>query len=167
LDQWELALLVGAAVVAAVSRFDHRALLWVALGTVEFALTTIYARHSVPWLPSAFVSGIADAGVAFALITFAQRRWEGALGYVFEFMMMVSFIRLMGLLPDHYVYAVALEALNWVALLLVGGAALLRRVDGYLARSGRRNRVARGVRSLGAVAFGPAEGAPFWAPARR
>jgi len=36
LDVWELALLIGAAVVAAVSISDYRALLWISLGAADF-----------------------------------------------------------------------------------------------------------------------------------
>ncbi len=165
MDQWELALLIGAGLTAVISISDRRALLWLALGAADFAITTTYARHAIPLMPAAFVTGMIDSSVALLLITFAQRRWERALGYIFQGMVLVSFVRLTGLLADHFVYVVTLELANWAALLVIGGSAIARLVDAFLARSARGGTFARGFHRLGAMARGPRQGAPFWSPA--
>lgn len=166
MDQWEAALLIGAVLTAVVSISDHRALLWIALGAADFALTTTYARHAAPWMPAAFVTGIADASVTFLIIAIARTRWERALGYIFQGMVLVSFVRLAGLLESHFAYVVTLELANWAALFVIGGTAIVRRVDALLARSARGGRLARSFRALGAMAFAPRQDwAPFWSPA--
>jgi hypothetical protein len=165
LDQWELALLIGAAVVAAVSISDYRALLWIALGVADFALTTTYARHALPWMPAAFVTGVMDAAVAFLIITYAQRRWERALGYVFEFMVLVSFTSLTGILHDHFVYVISLELANWAALLVILSGSVARQANGLLARSDSFTRFARNLHWFGDMALSRRTDAPFWSPA--
>ena len=133
---------------------------------MDFAITGIYARHAVPFFPSPLITGLADAVVAGLLITFARVRWERGLGYIFQFMVMVSFVRITGLLNDHFVYVVTLELANWAALLVVGSNSVLRLANAFLARGSRGGRFARSFRRLGAMALNPREDdPPFWSPA--
>lgn len=165
MDPFELALLVGAIITALVSISDRRALIWIAIGAANFAITTTYARYASPPPPTAFVNGVADAATCLLIITFGRAKWERALGFVFQFMVLVSFARVAGLLADRFFYVVTLELLNWAALFLIGGTHVARLADEWLARSALGSPARRAVHRFAARAFSRrASRPPFWAP---
>lgn len=164
MDPFELALLIGAAITAAVSISDRRALLWIAIGAANFAITTTWARQGHPPPPTAFVTGVFDAGMCLLIITFGRHRWERALGFVVQFMVLVSFARVAGMLNDRFLYVVTLELANWAALFVIGGTHIARRIDESLGRMGLGSPARRAVRYVAARAFAERTSRPFWAP---
>jgi uncharacterized membrane protein YoaK (UPF0700 family) len=167
MDAWEAALLIGAIVTATVSYKDRRALMWIAIGAGNFAITTTWARVGNPPPPTAFVTGCFDAFTALAIITFGRAKWERALGYVFQFMVLVSIGRVAGLLPDRYLYVVILELANWAALFLIGGTHVAALADEWMGRSDVGNSARRAVHRFASLAFQTRRRFPFWSPYRK
>lgn len=147
MDIFQTALLIGAVVVAAVNFNQPRALLWIALGAANFVLTDLYFYYAIPWLPHAFVTGVADAFLVILLATFGVHRWERFVRYAFALSVLLSMAYLLGWIPDRTSYAIGLEGCNWLALLVMFGTGVLRladaRVDHGFMGSGSRTGLGR------------------------
>lgn len=152
MDPFELALLIGAVVAAIICRNDKRALAWIALGSLNFAITTTYARYASPAFPASVFAGICDGWTAILIIVCRRHLWERRLAVVFMAMLLVSFLRTVGL-ADRFAYVIALEVLNWVALLVVIHPRIMRLADEYMARTNWRGGLARSVHRGAARAY--------------
>lgn len=128
---YTLALLIGAVIVAAINYNLPRAALWIAVGALNFALTSLYFHSGLApwWLPHAFVTGIADAVTAILLAIFGAHVWERLVRYCFMLSVLISMSMLLGWIPTEYAYRTGLELCNWLALLVMGGHGLLRLAD--------------------------------------
>lgn len=135
MDAYEFALLVGAVAAAAASWGSWRRVAWIVVGTVNFAVTTTYARH-LSVLPPALFTGLFDAATVALIYTLARYRWEMALAAVFQVMVLTSLVYLTPVLDDRYIYVVALEVLNWLALVVVAGTRMMEIADDRLAANG-------------------------------
>lgn len=121
----QVALAVGAALVAlfCIWRGQWRGALWIAAGTASFTLSTWYGRQTLPY-PEA-VTALCDAAICFAIYFSARERWERFLFLIFQGSVLVSLSYFAGLIGPHWAYIVGLEIINWLALSLIGGTALL------------------------------------------
>jgi hypothetical protein len=128
-NKFQAALMIGAALTALISINDRRALLWILVGVADFVLTTGYQRSGLTTPPYPWVAGLADGCVCLALILSWKYRWEKYLFLIFQLSVLVSLLRIVGLIDTNYAYVTALEICNWLALLLIGGTHLLERVD--------------------------------------
>jgi len=129
MDIFQIALLIGALVVAVLNWNQPRALIWIAIGATEFALTDAYFYIAPAWLPHPFVTGVADATLVIVLATYGIHRWERWVRYCFMLSILVSMAYLLGWIPDRTSYAIGLEIANWLALLAIGGAGIARLAD--------------------------------------
>ena len=119
-------LLIAAVLVSAASWRNPRAILWVVLAAVDFAISTVYWRSGLPYAEG--VAGACDAAVCLGIYFAARQRWELWIWRLFQTSVAINFLYLAGNIGiftpiDHEVYSSALEAINWLTLLLIGGMA--------------------------------------------
>lgn len=138
---WSLA--IAALVVAGLAWHVPRAVLWVVAAAVSFTISTIYWRLNGPYAEA--VGGFCDAGVVLAIYFIAKQKWEMAMWRLFQTSVAINFVYLggnLGIFPhiDHELFSAFLEAINWLALLMVGGMGLMQRfgIDDVYAHRSRR-----------------------------
>lgn len=87
-------LLIGAIVVAIISRRLPRSRIWIAAGIVSFVVTTAWARYSMPY-PPAFTLAV-DAGVCLLIYFFGEEEWEDKVYTIFQLSVLISLVYLAG-----------------------------------------------------------------------
>lgn len=127
MNAWQAALAVGAIMTAILVRDDRRALGWIALAALVFVASTAWQRAGLPYHAAA--TGLMDAGQCLAIYFLARHTWELLLWRVWQLSLLISIFDLAGAIPGEATYVAALEACNWLALILIGGTAVARRVD--------------------------------------
>ena len=120
---FELALLIGAFIAAAASRFELRVVLWIAAGVADYVVSSAYYALGLPFHP--FFTAMADCSVCLAIYFLARYRWELWLWRAFQLSVAVSILQMLRLLPGAYAYALMLEICNWLAIFVLMGKGLL------------------------------------------
>lgn len=181
-------LIGAVALVAWASFRTPRALLWLAALIGSFVVSVGYLRgyesieaanmlgvytadatDFVPlgrdWLPPSIIAAACDAVVCALIYVYGRERWETVYLYVICLgMMAVNLVYASGVIfgfppiPDRDTLGIILEALNYSALLLIGGTGVLNRVSdgdggirgavGRVLRAGLANLRAPAKRSL-------------------
>lgn len=126
-------MLVGYTVGALVAFGQWRAMIWLAVGAVVFIASSLYWRAGLPH-PELF-AGCLDAAVCLGIYFGGRQRWEMWVWRLFQVMLLLNIMRLAGTLGifhnvDHIAYAIMLEAMNWLVIIVAGGTAGLQRI-GY------------------------------------
>lgn len=131
MNEFQAALLVGAAFVALVSWRLDRSLLWIAVGALSFVASTAWSRFGLPMPP--LFTALCDAAVCFAIYVWAKQAWELLLCQLFRASVLISVVFVgftiatkSGPSPT---YVALLEAVNWIALLLILGTAAMQRIN--------------------------------------
>lgn len=127
MDPFHAALLAAALFVALLARHEPRAWLWLAAGATSFTATALYEAWGLGFHP--VVTGLFDAVVCLTIYFVASQRWEMWLYRIFRVSVLVSLLRAAGLIEDHTLYIIALEACNWTALVVIGSGAVGGLVD--------------------------------------
>lgn len=130
MSEFQLALLIGAIITAAISKRLPRAHLWILAGAASFVASTAWARYGMPY-PPAFTLA-ADSAVCLLIYFFGKERWEDKTYTIFQLSVLVSLVYLAGpieiggvvITMSHWLYVVMLEICNWAALAVIGGTAL-------------------------------------------
>lgn len=126
MSEFQVALLIGLLITGAISSKLPRAWLWLACGAASFVLSTAYARYGLPHAPAFTLA--ADSAVCLAVYFFGVERWEiSGIYRIFQASVLISIFRLSNIIADQWTYVVALEILNWAALLLIGATSILDR----------------------------------------
>lgn len=125
MNQFQIALLIGAIVTLLMSRNLPRSWLWILCGTGSFAVSTAYARYNLPH-PEAFAVAC-DAAVVLAIYHFAKENYELLLWRIFQTMILINILFFVGLIGPRWAYIIVLEVLNWAALFLILGTAITER----------------------------------------
>ncbi len=143
LNEFQLAILVGAIIAALISYKLPRALLWMFLGGTVAVACDFYYAYGLP-RPAAFTLA-SDALLCLSIHWFAKERWELRIFNIYQLSVLISLLRLPGVIASPYVYTLLLELLNWAALLFIAGTAILGRVGAgdYLFYRDWRSRVHR------------------------
>lgn len=123
MNEFEIILLVLALVTAYIARELPRAWVWIFAAFLSFAASAIYWRLGLPHHPA--FTAFCDSSICLAVYFVGKERWEMRLYKVFQFSVLVSLIKLGGFIPEGALYPAALEILNVVALLVIGGTAIL------------------------------------------
>lgn len=123
MDIWQASLATGAAFVAALSLHNLRALTWITLGTGVFWLVDFVYRYD--WKVPTFWILIFYAVFCLVIDEFRKHPWELALYRWFRRSCYVSIIVTIGLPLSQPVYVAVLEAINWLALLIILGTTLV------------------------------------------
>ena len=129
-DIFQIALAIGALVAAALNYNQPRALIWIAVGALDFVLTAFYQLHAIPQLPHPFVTCLVDGTVVALISIFGRLTWEIWVRRCFMLSMLMSilFLAHQGI-TTRYVYVTMLEVCNWLALLTIGGTGIMRLID--------------------------------------
>jgi len=126
MNEFQLALLIGLLITGLISSRLPRAWLWLACGAASFVVSTAYARYGLPHAPAFTLA--CDSAVCLAVYFFGVEKWEiSGIYRIFQLSVLISLFRLSNIIVDQWVYIVALEILNWVALLLIGATSILDR----------------------------------------
>lgn len=128
MNEFQLALVIGALITALISFRLPRAWRWIAAGAASFVASTAYYRYGLPYYPAFTL--VCDASVCLAVYAFAKERWEERIYNIFQLSVLISLLYMSNVIADHWLYIVCLELLNWVALLTIGGTAIWDRVKG-------------------------------------
>lgn len=128
MDAAKWALVYGAVIVAFLSWRIPRAWLWIGLGAANFAVTAIYEKYGFPMPP--FLTAMCDATMCLIIYRFAEQRWEIWLFRLFQGSVLAGICYffmayVMGNTAGHLTYVVVLEIINWLALITIGGTAVL------------------------------------------
>lgn len=133
-----LTLLAGAALAAGLSWGNWRAIGWLAAVTLDLVLTVLWWNSGLPH--AEVFAGTADAAVCLGIYFFGRWRWEMWVWRLMQAQVLVNVMFLASnlyVVPriDHDTYASILEALNWIAILSIGGMAVLQRIGYDLGRA--------------------------------
>lgn len=126
MNQFQIALMIGAIIALLLSTNLPRSWLWILAGAGSFAASTLYARFGLPY-PSAF-SVTCDSAVVLAIYHCAKEKYELVLWRVFQAMILINILYLAGWIGPHWAYIIALELMNWAALLFITGTAIAERI---------------------------------------
>lgn len=131
MTQIESVMLLGYALAALISFRDKRAVGWLAAGALNFIASSIYWRSGMPQ-PEVF-SGLADASVCLGIYFLGAYRWEMFVWRIFQGMLLVNVLMAASQIGvfthiGREPYSITLEALNWAAILFIGGNATLQRI---------------------------------------
>lgn len=143
MNEFQTALLVGAAFVALVSWRLDRSLLWIAVGALSFVASTAWSRFGWPMPP--LFTACCDAAVCLTIYAYARQAWEMILYKLFLISIMISIV-FVGFtifppkMAPHAIYITLLEGVNWLALLLILGTAAMQRIKAHGGRSFRLGR---------------------------
>jgi len=123
MNQYEVALLIMALVTAFVARGLPRAWLWISVGALSFVVSATWWRLHLPYHPAATL--VCDALVCLTIYSLAREEFEIWLFNLFRLSVLVSLLKLFGVIQENLIYAAALECVNFAALLLLGGTGIL------------------------------------------
>lgn len=126
MNEFQIALLMGAILTALISGVLPMARLWILAGAVSFVASVIWAGYSMPYPP--FFNVMADAIVCLLIYFGASEKWELKLYNIFQLSILLNLMRLAGVMNDNYLYGVMLELCNWAALALIAVTAILARM---------------------------------------
>jgi len=126
MNEFQLALVIGAAITALISSRLPRAWLWIALGAASFALSTAYARFGLPHAPAFVLS--CDAAICLFIYFCGKEVWEERIYNIYQLSVLISLLHMSNFIGEHWLWVVILEGLNWSALLLISGTAILDRI---------------------------------------
>jgi len=135
LNWYHIAQLAAFAIAAGIAWKTPRAPLWVLLLASSYVISVLYL-HLAPvgrfWPPSQFVGLLLDGAVLLAIREYHKESWEWhGLGTVLAFMVTADVLQLFGALTgfppplSKNNFGVVLEALNYMALALIGGIGLI------------------------------------------
>lgn len=135
---FQAALLVGALLAALLSWGSWRSIGWLVAIMVDQMLTVAYWKSGLPY--AELIAGSADAAVCLGIYFFGRWRWEMWIWRLMQAQVLVNVIFLASnlyVVPriDQDTYASILEALNWIAILSIGGIAVLQRIGYDLGRA--------------------------------
>lgn len=133
MTQVEGIMLIGYAVGALIAFGQIRAMVWLAVGAGTFLASSLYWRAGLPH-PELF-AGMLDASVCLAIYFAGRHRWEMWVWRFFQVMLLVNILHLAGTIGIFYntgqiPYAITLEVMNWLIILLIAGTCALQRI-GY------------------------------------
>lgn len=149
MDVFQMALVVGTVIVALITADNRRALGWLAIGVADFIVCALYQDSGATLVPYPMFVGLVDASVCLAIYTLGRYQLEIWLFRAFQLSVLFSVLRLFGVIETNYAYVAMLELANWIALLIIGGAHLLRHANGLgLLGNHPRDRVRRAYRAL-------------------
>ena len=135
----DFSLLIGALICALVSWRNRRGLLWIGAGALSYIVSTIAWRFNLSM--AEVVTGFADVTLCLAVYLFAKYRWELAIWRLYQVSVGISILYLAGNLGitsrwDHEMYAILLEAVNWLLLIFIGGMGVAQRIGTSDVRAG-------------------------------
>lgn len=119
----DIAIFAGVLVSAFISKDNKRGLLWLALMTFSYLLSSTYWRSGFPH--SEVVAGLCDVFICFSVYYLGRERWELWLWRLFQVSLLTNILYLAnGVfswgMVSHEAYSIVLELLNWLAIISIG-----------------------------------------------
>lgn len=130
MNSFQLAILIGAVLTALFTWHLPHARIWIALGAVNALACNIFYAYNLPY-PAAFTLAL-DAVMCLTIHWFARERWELGLFVIFQFSVLVSILHLASVIDGDDTYRLTLELVNWAALLMIAGTAILGGAGGHV-----------------------------------
>ena len=159
MTETDLSLLIAAILVSLLSwRRNRRGVLWICVAALSYLNGDIAWRMGLPYAEA--VTGFGDAAVCLSVYIWGREKWESNVWRLYLASMAVSGFYLAGNLGvfatiPHDIYSIAMEAVNWLLLLLIAGISILRMVGandvGSLGPLGRLYGLAFSARGQGAA----------------
>jgi hypothetical protein len=127
----DFSLLIGLLICAGISIGNRRGLIWLLAIAISYIGATIAWRMQIPKAEVFTAAG--DVAVCLAIYFMGKYQWELWLWRLYQASVAVSVLYLAGSIGvisriDHGLYSIILEAINWGALLLIGGTSALQGV---------------------------------------
>lgn len=131
INDFQLALIIGALVTAIVARKLPHAWLWISAWALSFVASTAYYRLGFPYYPLATL--FFDGCLSIAIYGKAKERWELLLMRLVQCSILISLVYCYLLFfqktaAHHWLYITLLETVNWAALAMIFGTASLDRI---------------------------------------
>lgn len=131
----DVSLLSGAILAALLAWRTPRGVLWIVAGALSYTVSVIYWRSGLPYAEG--IAGLCDAAVCIAIYFFGRERWEMLIWRLFQTSVAINFLYLAGNIGvfygvPHDAYSAMLEAINWLALILIAGNGLAQMVGASL-----------------------------------
>lgn len=131
MNPYELTLLIMAVLVMAVSSKLPRAWLWIGAGIASATASAMYWNVGGPYHP--VFTFFCDSIVCLLIYAGARERWELKIYFLFKTSVFVSVVyfastHLLKLQVPPVLYASLLELVNALALLTIGGTAIVDRI---------------------------------------
>lgn len=123
MNVFQISIAIGALFTAYMAWNLPNAVRYILLGSVVAIACDVYYASGWPY-PAAFTFAC-DALICLYIHWVATEKWEFALYSVFLASVVVSLLRIPSLIADEYTYRLSLELLNWLALLVMFGMAIL------------------------------------------
>lgn len=128
MNEFQIALLIGAAITVLISWKIPHSLLWVCLGAADAAACDLWYSYGLVY-PAAFTLA-ADALLCLTIDWLANERWEFKIFNLYRLSVLISVFNMLGIIASGYVYATMLELIDWAVLLQIGGTGIMGRVGG-------------------------------------
>lgn len=123
MDIFQIFLVVGAIVTLAAAWRLPNAALWIGVAAANFAIGSVWQHLGLPL--HTFTVMMLDAGVCILIYFLAREVWEENLYNLYRLSVLISILRLSGVVDSNMLYVIALELVNWAILALIGGTVLL------------------------------------------
>lgn len=146
MNEFQIAIAVGAVVSALIARNLPHAWLWISLGAVNAVACDIFYSYNLPY-PAAFTLAC-DALMCLTIHWFAKERWELGAFILYQFSVLISIFRLSSIIDSEDTYRLTLELINWAILLMIAGTAILGGAGGHVLRNAWRAYVSGAYRYL-------------------
>lgn len=156
---WSLAIAALGTAIFAVRLGLRRSVLWIAAMAADYILSVGYLYMPKPyivggwWPPSSGIAALCDASMCILIYIFGRYRWETAGLYTLMLLSVATNClytsgQIIGFppIPPQDTYGIILEVINYLALLLIFGTAILSRIG---AEHGARSDIFGG--SMGAL----------------
>lgn len=122
MEWYHWTLLTMAVAAGVVSYQVPRAVLWLALGAASFIASAIWHRYGFPY--ATLFGATTNIAILAMLSRFAKDQWELGFTLCFVLMLMVDLLFVTGAIVSQYQFAVALEVINLLAIMIVMGTGL-------------------------------------------
>lgn len=127
--QWYHIGLIALAIGAAYAAWNvPRAKLWLILGALSFVASALWHNYGLPY-PTPF-GAATNLAICYAFWILAERRWEMRVWNCFHMMLIIDLLYISGAINDHYAFAVSLEIVNVVAILMIATTGIMERTGG-------------------------------------
>jgi len=162
MSEYHAALLIAAIISGGASYNVPRAWLWIGCLAASFIVSVAYLYNAPQgytggslwawWPPSSVIAGLCDVAVCLALRAWGVRLWESLLFTLMLFSVAVNIAYSASILlnwppiPPQEAYAIILEAINYIALIIIGGTGILKSIGSIDAHSDFFRRIVHSIR---------------------
>lgn len=165
----DISLALGLCFALAFSIGQGRVWGWLLAAAASYTVSVLYWRSGLPYAP--FIAGMCDAVICLLVYFLAKLDWEMKVWRLFQFSCGVNlyFLAQQYGIParlgvpwslSHNDYSIILEAINWAALIFLGGTGAFQTAGGQNASAAAFG-IAGRIRRLVLPLFGPRAHPPF------